>query len=1285
MFDLALTYRLTNGTTMNAERGDDVHFKVKVFNQGTVAANNVTIVTTIPAGLELNDADWTEANGKATITLPGTIAAGDMAMVDITFTVADDAPDGYIVAIAEIMSADDAINGTAGDDKDSTPDMDPTNDAGGEVGTATDNQTDGNGTDDEDDQDPVRIAINVPLAGLGDYTFIDQNENGIQDAGDQPLEDVLVKLFDAADPSTVIAQITTNSAGYYEFVGLDPDNDYKVMFTAPDGFLPTAQSGDASNGGANDSDADIVMGMTDVIDLEPGEFDETIDAGFIPEPVPGTIGDTVFMDNNGNGVQDAGEMPLVGITLTLIAADGTQSTMVTDANGKYDFTELPAGFYMVQVGLGPDGKELTTPGSFTVNLSEGEDYNDADFGFNDIPVVCDLSIVVSELVHPTCANPFGGAVSVIVTGGTAPYVYDWSTGDSGPSVSGFPGGTCGVTVTDANGCTESLVVTLDIPSCGTIGDTVFMDNNGDAFQNPGEMGLEGIIVTLIAADGTQTSMLTNSNGNYDFTALPAGSYTVQVGAGPAGKLLSTVGSYTVNLVQGEDYNNADFGFENEPVVIVNGTIGDQVFWDANENGLFDAGEQPLSGIIVTLTAPDGSTSTLATDANGYYDFTNLPAGTYTATVGQGPVDSHLTTLGSFVVVLAQGQDYNDADFGFYTQPAPPAPPVLLGSIGDYTWIDANENQIQDAGELPIGNITITLYFPDGSFQNATTDANGYYDFTGLPAGDYTVVAGLANGYTITTAGVDYVSLGAGEDYNAADFGYSVEEVIVLPPAPPTPTGCVGDTAFLDENENGVQDAGEQGIENITMALYDEANNLLTAVTDANGHYEFCGLNAGNYSVVAGVGPDGAYITTPSFYQISLGQGQSNYDLDFGYFVPVVVDCSGQSACVEELSPTEICPTFCNLADGSYTITSAHTTFDCSIQLAPTCITYTALPGMAGFPDVVTVTAVTDSGQTETIEIAMTIGGCDGTAPATGGGIEPGPGVEPGTGGGNQGGVDPCGEINTCGAPMTAIVLCPEYCDLTFGSYEINNVESIFECNIEILDSNCIRYTPFPGFAGNEVLDITACAGGDCETATAFISVSEDCEGPSIPGVTDPTPGECSADQIVCTLPITPVDVELVFCSDADISNLSSSANANIVTINSNTFRVIPLPGFVGIINIQVLAEDADGNVETATVSVSVTPDCAGSAEPVIKNIPNAFSPNGDGVNDVFKVKDLDNSSNVSFTVVDQNGKVVFQAPQFDGNWDGSYLGQSNTVPSGTYFYIVSKGNNVQKGFIEIKK
>jgi len=99
-----------------------------------------------------------------------------------------------------------------------------------------------------------------------------------------------------------------------------------------------------------------------------------------------TIGDTVWADENENGKQDNGEKGIANAVVRLTYPDGSTLEMKTNSNGLYLFSGLEEGTYKAELVLSSipkpqDGDvKLTTAGSFTVTLADGQTYLDADFG-----------------------------------------------------------------------------------------------------------------------------------------------------------------------------------------------------------------------------------------------------------------------------------------------------------------------------------------------------------------------------------------------------------------------------------------------------------------------------------------------------------------------------------------------------------------------------------------------------------------------------------------------------------------------------------------------------------------------------------------------------------------------------------------------------------------------------------------------------------------------------------------------------------------------------------------
>ena len=306
-----------------------------------------------------------------------------------------------------------------------------------------------------------------------------------------------------------------------------------------------------------------------------------------------------------------------------------------------------------------------------------------------------------------------------------------------------------------------------------------------------------------------------------------------------------------------------------------GTIGDTVYNDANNNNVQDTGEQGISGVIVRLTRPDGTTvDSSSTGADGRYQFADLQFGDYRVAVTNPPAGFTATqTQPNPITVNAQNPNIVTADFGFTQQAA------QSGTIGDTVYNDANNNNVQDAGEQGISGVIVRLTRPDGTtVDSSPTGADGRYQFAELQFGDYRVaVTNPPAGFTATQTQPNPITVNAqNPNIVTADFGFTQQAAN---------TGTISGRLFNTNNNNA-------GLGGITVQLVDSSGNVIrTEQTDTNGSYSFRDVPLGNnYTVrVPGTVPNqGGNLTTNSPTIGSINLDANNRDrpnVDFPYQAP----------------------------------------------------------------------------------------------------------------------------------------------------------------------------------------------------------------------------------------------------------------------------------------------------------------------------------------------------------------------------------------------------------------
>ena len=596
----------------------------------------------------------------------------------------------------------------------------------------------------------------VKPASVGDYTWMDVNRDGVQDADEPALPGVTVTLT-YEDGSAVtdasgnpVAAVTTDANGKYSFENLLPGG-YKVSFQAPAGFeATTSEAGDDRAADSN--------GATASVTLAQGQTDDTIDFGAVGT---GVIGDQLFVDvnQNGGGAPDAGDRPLAGVkvTLTWTGPGGITRTYetTTDADGTYKFENLLPGEY--KVSIDPETLQTAEPLLDVLTHSPAGDVENKT-------VISDAtkadSTAFATAMKLTADLTLSGEANQNLD-------QDWGFGVSADTA-------ILKAITDPD---EEAQESFEFTPGQRVTYTLTLTNNGPGVATgvtASDQLPAGVAFVSAQGDGSYDS----ATGVWDLSdaTLAKGdvktiAITVDITGEGAGTLVTNVARITHQDQAGDDPTN------NESSASFKGgfNLGGTIYRDSDASYSKGDDEQRFKGVTVALLNEDGTPvldangdpMTVMTDENGAYQFVGLAPASYRVVIvdpdkgdlaGLLPTQAYTGRGATQASVTISDASVQGVDFGL----------VAPATIGDRVWDDKNANG-SDEGEPGIGGATVILTDANGTeVARTTTDANGNYRFTGLIPGTYTVTIEVPDGYTAATTSAT-VTVGEGEENLDVDF------------------------------------------------------------------------------------------------------------------------------------------------------------------------------------------------------------------------------------------------------------------------------------------------------------------------------------------------------------------------------------------------------------------------------------------------------------------------------------------------------------------------------------
>lgn len=388
---------------------------------------------------------------------------------------------------------------------------------------------------------------------------------------------------------------------------------------------------------------------------------------------PVQIGNRVWLDSDGDGIQDAGEPAISGVTATLreVNVDGTLgaviATTTTNSNGEYYFSSTTSA--------------MTTGQPYAVTFETANNY--------------------------LTNGPLDGLGLTTSNSATTEVNSDALASDTTPDIFGvsvFPR----IAVPPLSPGVNVMTFDAGFVAPVSVGNYVWIDTDRDGIQDVGESGVAGAVLTLTDINGNPvtdiygqmvTSQTTAADGGYLFENLLPGQYIVSI-TYPEGYVPTAAqqGSNTANdsntntvtsvvLLSGESDLTLDFGVI--PVV----SVGGIAWFDNNDDGVYNADERLLTGVEMTLTDTQGRpvfdvygnpVLTIQTDAQGRYSFVNLPFGAYVVRVAGQPGMTVFRQAETSGLLSVAGATNNTLDFRFLakisTSVATPSTPVALSAL-----------------------------------------------------------------------------------------------------------------------------------------------------------------------------------------------------------------------------------------------------------------------------------------------------------------------------------------------------------------------------------------------------------------------------------------------------------------------------------------------------------------------------------------------------------------------------------------------------------------------------
>lgn len=627
----------------------------------------------------------------------------------------------------------------------------------------------------------MNVGVIYPASVTG-TVYLDNDFSGTMNGKEKIVTSYLVKLED--ENGNIVAMDKANIKGKYELTDVPPGT-YRLSVTALKNYAFTRLG--EGNVILNKTNGE---GYSEYFHLGLKENRTGMDIGMI---LPGTVKGSVFADRNDNGVRDADENGLAGVTVRLVGEEGEAFSAEIGENGNYLFDAVMPGTYRLEYVLPENAVFAQVRDGGNIIRGEGSGWSE--------PFAMASGL---ETEGPVC-----GALTLGRIEGTAWQDHD---GDGVPA--------------DGEEKAEGLTVTLT-PSRDDL-EAITVTTGKD-----GSFALEALHPDRwkLTVECPEHHVLSRT----DNLKLPL----------TAGKDTQSV---TLDVAMGNEWTDQKIG------IVIPASLSGLLWLDENNNGLFDDGERTPAGYEVTVTDDRNGRvfDTLRTDEEGRFSTSGMIPGSFTLSF---PLDER--TIAPKSGNSDFHEDNGKLVYsGLSLSEEEHKKGLLLGivrytTISGSVWIDRG-----DAIESLAGTQVVLKDGEGKILSTQTTAENGAYRFDRLMPGSYQLEASVPEGCVIIepgdqrlnaehvsvltetlnrTGSSDLIDLVMANDLTKMDIG------CVLP-------GRIGDFCWLDLDGDGLQGMDEPGIPGVTIELMRNGTAVAQTVTDQYGFYRISDLYPASYTL-----------------------------------------------------------------------------------------------------------------------------------------------------------------------------------------------------------------------------------------------------------------------------------------------------------------------------------------------------------------------------------------------------------------------------------------------------